>query len=100
MHFEEGNGRAVARFRVLYEDGEGLPAEYGDRYMKCFKKVINLSLANDWISKNPFASIWFHEVEVNKVFTLHWLGLVRGVFLFCLCTVVVLICNMFYIIKV
>jgi hypothetical protein len=34
--FEEGNGRAVARFRVLYEDGEGLPAEYGDPVYEVF----------------------------------------------------------------
>ena len=38
------------------------------RYMKCFKKVINLAIANEWLTKNPFAGIKFHEVEVNKQF--------------------------------
>jgi hypothetical protein len=36
------------------------------RYIKCFKKVINLAIANEWITQNPFAGIKFHEVEVNK----------------------------------
>ena len=36
--------------------------------MKCFKKVINLTIANEWITKNPFAGIKFHEEEVNKQF--------------------------------
>ena len=100
MLLRKVTGELLHDFEFYMKTEKGYQQNTVIRYMKCFKKVINLSLANDWISKNPFASIWFHEVEVNKVFTLHWLGLVRGVFLFCLCTVVVLICNMFYIIKV
>lgn len=38
------------------------------RYMKTIKKIINLSIANDWITKNPFANIRFHEQEVHKEF--------------------------------
>ncbi len=38
------------------------------RYMKCFKKVIHLAIANEWMSRNPFAGIKFHEVPVNKEF--------------------------------
>ncbi len=34
--------------------------------MKRFKKVINLTVANKWLVKNPFTGIKFHEVEVNK----------------------------------
>ena len=37
-------------------------------FSKCFKKVINLAIANEWLTKNPFAGIKFHEVEVNKQF--------------------------------
>lgn len=64
--------------------------------MKCFKKVINLAIANEWITKNPFAGIKFHEVEVNKQFltqteinkiwqkefSIERLELVRDVFIF------------------
>ena len=66
------------------------------RYMKCFKKVINLAIANEWLTKNPFAGIKFHEVEVNKQFltqteinriwqkdfSIERLELVRDVFIF------------------
>lgn len=66
------------------------------RYMKVIKKITNMALANDWITKNPFVNIRFHEQEVHKEFltkeeleTLRTkefdiprLDLVRDVFLF------------------
>lgn len=63
--------------------------------MKRFKKVINLTVANKWLVKNPFTGIKFHEVEVNKQllnriwqkeFKIEWLELVRDVFIFCIYT--------------
>lgn len=36
--------------------------------MKCFKKVINLAIANESITRNPFSGIKFHEIPVNKEF--------------------------------
>ena len=65
-----------------------------------FKKVINLAIANEWLTKNPFAGIKFHEVEVNKQFLsqaeinriwqkefkIERLELVRDVFIFCVYT--------------
>lgn len=67
------------------------------RYMKCLKKITNLSLANEWISKDPFMGIKFHEKEVhrefltwdelqtviNKKFELPRIELVRDIFIFC-----------------
>lgn len=67
------------------------------RYMKAFKKVINQAIANDWIARNPFAGIKFHEKEVvkevltreeltvmiQKEFEIPRLELVRDVFIFC-----------------
>ena len=38
------------------------------RYMKVVKKITNMALANDWIDKNPFMNIHFHEQEVHKEF--------------------------------
>ena len=66
------------------------------RYMKVIKKITNMAIANDWIQKNPFASIKFHEQEVHKEFLtkeelevlrtkefdIPRLDLVRDVFLF------------------
>lgn len=67
------------------------------RYMKCLKKIVNLALANDWITKNPFVGIKFQEKEVikdvltkeeldimiNKEFSVPRLELVRDIFIFC-----------------
>lgn len=66
------------------------------RYMKVIKKITNMALANEWMTKNPFVNIKFHEQEVHKEFltkeeleTLRTKGfdiprldLVRDVFLF------------------
>ena len=66
------------------------------RYMKVVKKITNRALANDWIDKNPFMNIHFHEQEVHKefltkeeleilrtkVFNVSRLELVRDIFLF------------------
>ena len=38
------------------------------RYMKCLKKVVNLAIANGWITVNPFAGIKFSEKKVVKDF--------------------------------
>ena len=67
------------------------------RYMKSFKKIINLALANGWINKDPFVSIKFKAVEVNKEFLMQEeidkiynksfdiprLDLVRDIFILC-----------------
>ena len=64
--------------------------------MKCLKKITNLSLANEWINKDPFTGIKFHEKEVNrefltwdelqiitnKKFDLPRIDLVRDIFIF------------------
>ena len=64
--------------------------------MKCLKKITNLALANEWITKDPFIGIKFHEKEVirefltldelhriyNKEFSLDRITVVRDVFIF------------------
>lgn len=66
------------------------------RYLKVIKKITNMSLANEWMSKNPFANIKFHEQEVHiefltkgelemlriKKFDILHFDLVRDIFLF------------------
>lgn len=65
--------------------------------MKCFKKITNLAIANEWMSRDPFAGIKFHEQKVvkefltqdeiarliQKEFESERLDLVRDVFVFC-----------------
>ena len=65
--------------------------------MKCLKKVVNLSLANGWMTVNPFAGIKYAEKKVireyltmpevnrlrEKEFSIQRLEMVRDIFLFC-----------------
>lgn len=75
---------------------KGLQENTVIRYMKVVKKITNMALANDWMEKDPFINIRFHEQEVhkefltkeeletmqNKVFDVPRLDLVRDIFLF------------------
>lgn len=92
----EVNGELVRAFDLYLKTEKGCAQNTVIRYMKCFKKVINLAIANEWITKNPFAGIKFHEVEVikdiltqtelNKMmlkeFEIERLTLVRDIFIF------------------
>ena len=92
----EVNGELVRKFDMYLKIEKGCTQNTVIRYMKCFKKVINLAIANEWLTKNPFAGIKFHEVEVNKEtltqaelnkimtkeFEIERLALVRDVFIF------------------
>ena len=47
------------------------------RYMKAVKKITNRALANEWITKNPFAGIKVKTVQTNPTFlSLHELHLI------------------------
>lgn len=96
----EVNGELVRAFDLYLKTEKGCAQNTVIRYMKCFKKVINLAIANEYITRNPFAGIKFHEVEVikdiltqtelNKImakeFEIERLALVRDVFIFQLLT--------------
>ena len=96
----EVNGELVRNFEMYLKTEKRCAQNTVIRYMKCFKKVINLAIANEWIIKNPFAGIKFHEVAVNKEFLtmeeinaiaakefhIQRLEIVRDVFLFCCMT--------------
>ena len=64
----EVNGELVRKFELYLKTEKHCAQNTVIRYMKCFKKVINLAIANEWLTKNPFAGIKFHEIEVNKQF--------------------------------
>ena len=68
MLLREVNGELVRKFDLYLKTEKHCAQNTVIRYMKCFKKVINLAIANEWLTKNPFAGIKFHEVEVNKQF--------------------------------
>lgn len=96
----EINGEFVRNFEFFMKTEKKCAQNTVIRYMKCFKKVINQAIANEYIIRNPFAGIKFHEVPVNKEFltmeeitritqkefTILRLELVRDVFLFSIWT--------------
>ena len=97
---KEVKGELVRDFEFYLKTEKRCQQNTVIRYMKCFKKVINLAIANEYISRNPFTGIKFHEVPVNKEFltmeevtrisqkefAMPRLELVRDVFLFSIWT--------------
>lgn len=92
----EVNGELVRAFAFYLKTEKGCQLNTVIRYMKCLKKITNLARANDWMAKDPFLGIRFHEKEVvrefltmdelqtiyRKEFPLERLTLVRDVFIF------------------
>lgn len=92
----EVNGELVRAFAFYLKTKKGCQQNTVIRYMKCLKKITNLARANDWMAKDPFLGIRFHEKEVvrefltmdelqtiyRKEFPLERLTLVRDAFIF------------------
>lgn len=92
----EVNGELVRAFEFYLKTEKECQQNTVIRYMKCLKKITNLALANEWITKDPFIGIMFHEKEVirefltmdelltiyNKEFSLERITVVRDVFIF------------------
>lgn len=92
----EVNGELVRAFAFYLKTEKECQQNTVIRYMKCLKKITNLARANDWMAKDPFLGIRFHEKEVirefltmdelqtiyRKEFPLERLTLVRDVFIF------------------
>ena len=92
----EVNGELVRAFEFYLKTEKECQQNTVIRYMKCLKKITNLALANEWITKDPFIGIKFHEKEVirefltmdelltiyNKEFSLERITVVRDVFIF------------------
>jgi len=94
---KEINGEFVRNFEFFMKTKRHCQQNTVIRYMKSFKKVINLAIANEWMTKNPFAGIKFQAKEVikevltkeelerimAKQFDMERLEYVRDVFIFC-----------------
>lgn len=90
------NGELVRAFEFYLKTEKECQQNTVIRYMKCLKKITNLALANEWIAKDPFIGIKFHEKEVirefltmdelltiyHKEFSLERITVVRDVFIF------------------
>jgi integrase len=91
------NNAMIKRFDTFLKVERLLCQNTVTRYMKCFRKIINIGLDNDWIKGNPFAGIKHTEVLVEKdtltpeeiikiykrEFEIERLDVCRDVFIFC-----------------
>lgn len=96
LPLSEVNGELVRAFEFYLKTEKSCQQNTVIRYMKCLKKITNLALANEWITKDPFIGIKFHEKEVirefltmdelltiyHKDFPLERITVVRDVFIF------------------
>lgn len=96
LPLSEVNGELVRAFEFYLKTEKECQQNTVIRYMKCLKKITNLALANEWITKDPFIGIKFHEKEVirefltmdelltiyHKEFPLERIAIVRDVFIF------------------
>lgn len=91
------NGEMIRDFEAFLKIEKRVAQNTMIRYMKCLKKVVNLAIANGWITVNPFAGIKFSEKKVvkdfltieevntirTKEFGIERLDIVRDIFIFC-----------------
>lgn len=68
IYLEEINGELVRNFEHYLKVERGCAQNTVIRYMKCFKKITNLAIANEWMRRDPFAGIKFREEVINKDF--------------------------------
>ena len=98
------NKALIIQFETFMKVDKNLCQNTVIRYMKCFKKIINIGLGNGWIKINPFLGIKFREEKVkkdvltmdevmriyNKEFSIPRLERTRDIFVFCCWTFVAL----------
>ena len=63
MLLREVNGELVRKFDLYLKTERHCAQNTVIRYMKCFKKVINLAIANEWLTKNPVS---YTHLDVYK----------------------------------
>ncbi|MCC8035377.1 MAG: site-specific integrase [Rikenellaceae bacterium] len=97
LSLNELNGELIRKYEMYLKLVRGCQQNTVIRYIKCFKKVVNMAIANEWLAKDPFYGIRFTAKEVNKdvltkdeldvlinyKFQVERLEHVRDVFIFC-----------------
>lgn len=97
VHLHEINPMFISNFEYYLKVTRKCCNNTTVKYIKNFKKIILISLANGWMKANPFVSIKFHLDDVdlayldeeelnalmNKEFTIERMQQVKDVYLFC-----------------
>ena len=97
ISLEEVNHKFIVDYEFFLKTKRNCCHNTATKYLKNFKKIIRIALANEWIKKDPFANIRFHldEVEpdfledyeikqiMDKPIKIERLAIVRDTFIFC-----------------
>lgn len=87
----------IRKYELYLKTEKGCANNSAIKHLKIFKKIIRIALLNDWLHKDPFASIKFRQDEVhvefltmnelqtliNKEISIKRLSQIRDVFVFC-----------------
>jgi site-specific recombinase XerD len=87
----------ISDFEVYLKATRGCSHNTATKYIKNFKKIIRIALANGWLKVDPFANIKFHlddvdmayldekelNVLMNKKFEIKRMEQVKDIYLFC-----------------
>jgi len=68
MTLKELNPAFISNFEYFLKTQHKCNHNTATKYLKNFKKIIRIALANGWMDKDPFASIKFHLDEVDMAF--------------------------------
>lgn len=94
---KEINENFIRKYELYLKTEKSCANNSAIKHLKIFKKIIRIALLNDWLQKDPFASVKFRQDEVHVEFlTMHELNnlitkempckrleQVRDVFAFC-----------------
>lgn len=68
VYLEEVNHQFIKDYEFFLKTERNCNHNSATKYLKNFKKIIRIALANEWIRKDPFANIKFHLEEVERDF--------------------------------
>ena len=97
LPLDEVNQQFIKDYELYFKTERNCSHNSATKYLKNFKKITKIALANGWLKKDPFATIQFKLKQVdavylndeeldavrNKVIAIERIDRVRDVFLFC-----------------
>jgi len=97
FYLDEVNRKFIEDYEFWFKTEKKCSHNTTTKYLKNFKKIIRIALANDWLKTDPFRDIHFRLDEVErdfleshelkkvyvKPFDIERLAIVRDIFIFC-----------------
>lgn len=68
MPFSEINHQFIKNYEMYFKVDRGCSHNTTIKYIKNFKKIVRIALANGWLKKDPFSNIKYSLTEVDTVY--------------------------------